>query len=113
MRQRLQTSFAADGLISSSEYCQALESSGFSDVGCEDLSVEWARILRGRLEMYRRLRDETVARFGEAHYKQYDRSYAFFVRLVEADKLGGARLRAFRPSSGDGLAGRRPNRAAG
>jgi len=47
LRQRLQTTFVADaGLISSSEYCQALESAGFSDVGCEDLSVEGAPDLR-------------------------------------------------------------------
>jgi sarcosine/dimethylglycine N-methyltransferase len=63
-------------------------------VDYEDLSVEWKRILRMRLQMYRRLREETVARFGKAHYTQYDRNYAFLIRLVEADKLGGARFGA-------------------
>ena len=39
--------------------------------------------------MYRSLQEETVARFGEEHYERYDRSYAFFVDLVEAGELGG------------------------
>ena len=95
-QQRLRNDFAAPGLVTPSAYGQALENAGFSEVGCEDLSVEWARILRARLEMYRSLREETVARFGEAHYEQYDGSYAFFVQLVEADKLGGTRIRAVR-----------------
>jgi sarcosine/dimethylglycine N-methyltransferase len=98
-RQRLRGDFAADGLVTTSAYCQALESAGFSDVSYEDLSVDWARILRARREMYRSLREETVARFGEEHYEEYDRNYAFFVRLVETHKIGGARLRAVRPSS--------------
>jgi sarcosine/dimethylglycine N-methyltransferase len=98
-RQRLRSAFAADGLVTTSAYRQALESAGFSDVGHEDLSVEWARILRARLEMYRGLREETIARFGQEHYQQYDSNYAFFVQLVEAGKLGGARLRAVRPPS--------------
>jgi sarcosine/dimethylglycine N-methyltransferase len=96
-RARLRRDFAADGLVTPNDYCRALERTGFSDVTREDLSAEWARILRERLEMYRGLREETVARFGEEHYEQYDRNYAFFVRLVEEGKLGGTRLRAVRP----------------
>src|SRR5262245_44789170 len=79
---RLQADFAADGLATTTGYRQALERAGF----------------RARLEMYRGLCDQTVAGFGEAHYRHYDRNYDFFVGLVEAGKLGGARVRAVRPS---------------
>ncbi len=88
----------AGGLVATDDYRQALAHAGFGEVVYEDLSAEWAPILRARLEMYRSLREETVARFGEAHYKRYDRNYAFFVRLVEARKLGGARLYATVPA---------------
>jgi cyclopropane fatty-acyl-phospholipid synthase-like methyltransferase len=87
-----------DGLATTTDYRQALERAGFSDLSDEDLSADWAQILRARLEMYRGLREETVARFGEEHYQHYDRNYDFFVGLVEVGKLGGARLRAVRPS---------------
>ena len=46
--------------------------------------------------MYRGLKAETVARFGQARYDEYDQLYAFFVGLVEAGKLGGGRLSATR-----------------
>jgi cyclopropane fatty-acyl-phospholipid synthase-like methyltransferase len=96
-QQRLRSDFAADGLVTANDYRQALERAGFSNVSHEDLSPDWAQILRERLAMYRSLREETVARFGEDHYKRYDHSYAFFVHLVETGKLGGARLTALHP----------------
>jgi len=95
--RRLRTDFAAEGLATIDDYHQALESAGFMETSHEDLSAEWARILQARLEMYESLRGETVARFGEEHYEQYVRNYAFFVRQVEAGRLGGARLIAVRP----------------
>jgi hypothetical protein len=62
----------------------------------EDLTDEWRGILKDRLAMYRALRDDTVRRLGEARYREYDALYAFFVRLVEAGKLGGGRFSATR-----------------
>jgi len=35
-----------------------------------------------------------VARLGPSRYDEYDQLYAFFVGLVEAGKLGGARFSA-------------------
>lgn len=98
-RKRLLRDFAAEGLVTANDYRDGLSRAGFSDIRSEDLSPEWAPILRARLDMYRSLREETVTRFGEAHYEAYDRNYAFFVRLVEAGKVGGTRLSAGRPST--------------
>ena len=44
--------------------------------------------------MYRSLRADTVPRLGQARYDEYEQLYAFFVGLVEAGKLGGARFSA-------------------
>ena len=66
----------------------------FVSVGAEDLSQEWSGLLRRRLEMFRGLRADTVARLGARRYEEYDQLYAFFVRLVEDGKLGGARFSA-------------------
>ncbi len=41
-----------------------------------------------------RMREDTVARLGQSRYDEYDQLYAFFVGLVEAGKLGGARFSA-------------------
>ena len=51
-------------------------------------------ILRQRLEMFRGLRAQTVARLGARRYDEYNQLYAFFVGLVESRKLGGARFSA-------------------
>ena len=69
---------------------------GFAWVEAEDLTAEWAPLLRQRLAMYRGLRGDTVARLGEARYRDYDQLYAFFVGLIEDGKLGGGRFWAAR-----------------
>jgi hypothetical protein len=45
-----------------------------------------------RLEMYRSLKDQTVEKFGEGHYQEWDDTYGFFVGLFAAEKLGAGRL---------------------
>jgi len=49
-----------------------------------------------RLAMYRGLKDETIARFGADHFRRWDETYAFFVELFGAGKLGGGRFVARR-----------------
>ena len=44
------------------------------------------------LEMYRSLRDTTVAKFGESRYKEYDDAYSHYVGCFVANKLGGVRI---------------------
>jgi hypothetical protein len=44
--------------------------------------------------MYRSLKEQTVEKFGKAHYQKWDDTYSFFVELFVAEKLGGGRLAA-------------------
>jgi len=93
-RRRLEEWMAAVTLQSIAGYKALLARAGFGAIDAEDLSAEWIGILRRRLEMYRGLRADTVARLGQARYDEYDQLYAFFVGLVEGGKLGGARFSA-------------------
>ena len=93
-RRRLEHWMAAVTLQSIEGYRELLARAGFGAVEAEDLSTDWIGILRERLRMYRGLREQTVARFGQARYDEYNQLYAFFVGLVEAGKLGGARFSA-------------------
>jgi ubiquinone/menaquinone biosynthesis C-methylase UbiE len=93
-RRRLEEWMAAVTLQSIDGYRELLARAGFARVEAEDLSTEWIGILGERLRMYRALREHTVARFGQGRYDEYNQLYAFFVGLVEAGKLGGARFSA-------------------
>ncbi len=92
--RRLAEWMAAVSLQSIAGYRELLARAGFAGIEAEDLSAEWIGILRERLRMYQALRADTVARFGQARYDEYNQLYGFFVRLVEAGKLGGARFSA-------------------
>ncbi|MBI2152950.1 MAG: hypothetical protein HYV92_11545 [Candidatus Rokubacteria bacterium] len=63
---------AATGVESLEGYRRLLARAGFEAIAAEDLSDWWRRILRERLRMYRSLEADTVARFGQAHYDEYD-----------------------------------------
>ena len=91
-RRRLDEWMAAVTLQSIEGYRQILGRAGFTGIDAEDLSAQWIGILHERLRMYRGLRADTIARFGQARYDEYDQLYAFFVGLVESGKVGGARL---------------------
>jgi SAM-dependent methyltransferase len=93
-RRRLFEWMAAVNLQSIDGYRGLLARAGFEGVVAEDLSGEWIAILQERLRMYRGLREQTVGRLGQARYDEYNQLYGFFVKLVEAGKLGGARLSA-------------------
>jgi hypothetical protein len=77
-----------------SEYTQLLTEGSCTIEQNVDLSDEWIAILVARLEMYRSLRDTTIAKFGEARYLEYDRAYSHFVGLFLNGKLGGFRVAA-------------------
>jgi sarcosine/dimethylglycine N-methyltransferase len=91
-RRRLGEWMAATTLESIAGYRTLLARAGFVGVEAEDLSADWIVILRERVLMYAAMRADTVARLGRARYDEYNQLYAFFVGLVEAGKLGGARF---------------------
>ena len=77
----------------------------FKEHGCqveihEDLSEQWRDTLVKRLAMYRSLQKLTVAKFGKAHFDNWDRIYSHYVGLFVAGKL---RWHPYR-SSADSLA---------
>ncbi len=93
-RRRLEEWMAAVTIQSLEGYRGLLARAGFAAILAEDLSQEWRGILRQRLEMFRGLRAQTLARLGARRYDEYNQLYAFFVGLVESRKLGGARFSA-------------------
>ncbi len=95
-RARLWEWMAATTLQTPERYRVLLGRVGFSAVAVEDLSDVWRPILTARLELYRAMAPTTIARFGERWHREYSEIYAFFVRLVEERKLGGARFTATR-----------------
>src|SRR5438105_4817331 len=48
------------------------------------------------LELHRALRPQREARLGQRSYEECDQLHAYFVRLIEAGKLGGGRFTATR-----------------
>lgn len=95
-RQRLEEEMTFNELGSLDSYRSALAEAGFAIEIVEDLSEDWRVILVDRLAMYRRLKDQTVERFGLAHFERWDRAYSFFVGLYQTRGLGGGRFLARR-----------------
>jgi ubiquinone/menaquinone biosynthesis C-methylase UbiE len=95
-RRRLREWMAATTLQATDGYRALLGLAGFHAVTVEDVADEWRAVLRARLRMFRATREETIARLGEARYREYDQLFAFFVGLFEAGKLGGGRFGASR-----------------
>lgn len=94
VRRRLETWMAAVTIQCREGYRELLAAAGFAGIEAEDLSGDWMGVLRERRRMYAAMRADTVARLGEARYEEYNQLHAFFVGLVEAGKLGGARFSA-------------------
>jgi ubiquinone/menaquinone biosynthesis C-methylase UbiE len=93
---RLQREMTFQELGSVETYRQAVERAGCEVLSVEDLSERWRDILIERLAMYRGLKEQTVARFGAAHFAAWDAAYSHFVSLYETGELGGARFLARR-----------------
>lgn len=88
---------AATGLIDIAAYRGLLAQCGFEVVSVEDLTADWAVILKERLAMYLKLRGEAeAARTASGHDAFYE-SYVRFVALVAEGSLGGARFAGMKP----------------
>ena len=96
--ERLQSGMTFQSLESLEGYSQLLAERGCALLVRDDLSAWWTEVLKRRLEMYRSLKDTTVAKFGVAHFQEWDDTYAFFVGLFAAGRLGGGRFVARRAS---------------
>lgn len=96
--ERLQSGMTFQSLESLEGYSQLLAERGCAMLVRDDLSAWWTEVLKRRLEMYRSLKDTTVAKFGVAHFQEWDDTYAFFVGLFAAGRLGGGRFVARRAS---------------
>jgi ubiquinone/menaquinone biosynthesis C-methylase UbiE len=94
--ERLRREMTFQSLESLDGYGRLLTDRGCTLLVRDDLSAWWTEVLQRRLEMYRSLRDTTVAKFGLAHFARWDEAYAFFVGLFAAGRLGGGRFVARR-----------------
>ena len=96
-RRKFAQYFAAERLASIDDYEALMSDAGFTDIASTDLSAPWRDILHDRLDMYRSLEKETVARFGQERFDTYIRMYEFFVGSIDAGTVGGARFTARKP----------------
>jgi len=83
---------AVQALESPTAYRDLLTSLGFRVRSVVDLTAEWAIILKDRLAMYRRLREETERAGTPSGHDAFYRSYVRFVDLVQQHVLGGVRI---------------------
>ena len=90
--ERLAAEMHTANIASAEGYAVLLEKNGCDVAAQDDLSGEWKDVLVKRLEMYRSLRDTTVAKFGVLRYQEYDNAYSHFVGCFVANKLGGVRM---------------------
>lgn len=97
--ERLRREMTFPSLETLEGYTSLLAGQSCRMVARDDLSEQWAQILIKRLAMYRSLEDETVRKFGAEHFRKWDDTYAFFVGLFGAGKLGGGRFVARRTAN--------------
>jgi ubiquinone/menaquinone biosynthesis C-methylase UbiE len=97
--RRLQDGMTFIEIESALGYVRLLGEQECAAARVDDLSDEWTVILQQRLEMYRSLKDSTIARFGRARYETYDDAYSFFVSLFEKKVLGGVRIAVHKRAS--------------
>ncbi|MCW5773139.1 MAG: methyltransferase domain-containing protein [Rhodospirillaceae bacterium] len=90
---------AAQSLQTINQYLALLRAAGFADIRVVNLSALWVPILKERLAMYRRLREETCIRTGIDSHADYCAFYEAFVDLVERGALGGARFAGMKPGA--------------
>ena len=89
---------AATNLYDIPAYTTLIEAAGFTVTSVDDLTADWAEILKVRLAMYRKLRGETLAAGTVSGHDAFYESYVRFVELVSEGALGGARFAAVKAS---------------
>jgi len=79
-------------------YAELVGRAGFVVSPVEDLTREWSEILKARLAMYQKLREDTQAAGTAAGYDAFYESYVRFVDLVNEAVLGGGRFAGQKPA---------------
>jgi sarcosine/dimethylglycine N-methyltransferase len=83
---------AIQPLRSIPEYRSLVESVGFTVISTKDLTEEWAPILKERLAMYQRLREEARQAGTPMGHDAFHESYIRFVDLIQQRTMGGVRI---------------------
>lgn len=96
-RRSFADGFAAAHLARPADYQTLMTKAGFTGVAWTNLSHEWRTILHDRLDMYRSLEAETVARFGQERFNAYIGAYEFFIAQIDAGTVGGGRFIGWKP----------------
>ncbi len=73
-------------------YRTQVEAAGFDVISVTDLTSEWGPILKDRLAMYQRLRDEARKAGTPMGHDAFHESYIRFVDLIQKRELGGVRI---------------------
>jgi sarcosine/dimethylglycine N-methyltransferase len=83
---------AIQPLRSIPDYRRLVEGAGFKIHSATDLTGEWAPILKERLAMYQRLREEARQAGTPMGHDAFHKSYIRFVDLIQQRKMGGVRI---------------------
>jgi len=103
---------AAHSVQTINQYLALLRAAGFGEVRVVNLSALWVPVLKERLAMYRRVREETCICTGIENHAEYCAFYEAFVALVEKGALGGARFAGLKPGARVFRPRRRPEQIA-
>jgi ubiquinone/menaquinone biosynthesis C-methylase UbiE len=90
---------AIQPLRSIPEYRSLVESVGLRVISTKDLTEEWGPILKERLAMYQRLREEARQAGTPMGHDAFHESYIRFVELIQERKMGGIRIVATKVAS--------------
>jgi sarcosine/dimethylglycine N-methyltransferase len=91
-KQLMWQGMAVAELYNLQTYANLIRRAGFIVDSVEDLTVDWGVILKQRLAMYRKLREEAQAAGTPAGHDAFYESYVRFVDLVNDGVLGGGRF---------------------
>jgi sarcosine/dimethylglycine N-methyltransferase len=83
---------AIQPLRSIPDYSRLVEGAGFKIYSAADLTAEWGPILKERLAIYQRLREEARQAGTPMGHDAFHKSYIRFVHLIQQRKLGGVRI---------------------
>jgi sarcosine/dimethylglycine N-methyltransferase len=94
--QLMWAGMAIQPLRSIPDYRRLVEGTGLTVLSVTDLTDEWGPILKERLAMYERLREEARQAGTPTGHDAFYRSYVRFVELIQQRKLGGIRIVALK-----------------